>query len=192
MEERIRAVIELKLKALTRLRVGSGVSELPTVDAPIIRYSDGRPYIPASTIKGRLRSIFSSLYPDEVKELFGDPGKEGKLYFSNADLASEAKVETTAGIAIDRSSQAVKRGRLYFYEYLPPSSELTCTIEATDVTSTQLLHLVDCLMKLEYYPIGRGSFLKAELKVKPARGSSLPGKLAAKLREADLLGEQAI
>lgn len=52
-----------QLEATSGLHVGAGAGSLLVVDSPIVRDAGGRPYVPATTIKGAMRSCVDRLGP---------------------------------------------------------------------------------------------------------------------------------
>lgn len=81
-----------KLKAITGLHIGGSKSALDIggIDLNVIKTSEGVPYIPGSSLKGKLRSLLAREYGsesvnrdnDNIKEIFGEsPNKdsEGKI-----------------------------------------------------------------------------------------------------------------
>jgi CRISPR-associated protein Csm3 len=96
----IKGTIECK----TGLRIGGNKSslEIGGLDLNIIKTANGEPYIPGSSLKGKLRSLLGKVRgkekaaddPDEIKNLFGDSGgKEAKgitrLFVRDAHLNTE-------------------------------------------------------------------------------------------------------
>ena len=94
-------IIKTDLTVLTGLHIGSSdaYSAIGTVDSPVIKSSkDGKPIIPGSSLKGKLRSLiaavedtseeFKSVNTDKafIKDMFGSssPIKLARLQFSDA------------------------------------------------------------------------------------------------------------
>ena len=94
-------IIKTDLTVLTGLHIGSSdaYSAIGTVDSPVIKSSkDGKPIIPGSSLKGKLRSLiaavedtseeFKSVNTDKafIKDMFGSssPIKPARLQFSDA------------------------------------------------------------------------------------------------------------
>lgn len=84
--------IEGKIKAVTGLHIGGSKAALDIggIDLNVIKTSEGVPYIPGSSLKGKLRSLLAREYGsesvssdnDNIKEIFGEsPSKEsdGKI-----------------------------------------------------------------------------------------------------------------
>lgn len=184
--------ISLDLVALSRIHIGSGIiSETPTIDKPIVRkIRDGRVkyYIPATSLKGVLRScaitmangryenICTSVKPGEVGKcvnkgeecivcrIFGRPGKQGKIFVSDAET-NTSKVGISVGILIDRKYQTVSKGKLFFYETLPPRTMFSTTIIAKNLTEEEFSLLLESLVELEFRGIGgKSGFVRPILK----------------------------
>jgi len=94
-------IIKTDLTVLTGLHIGGSdaYSAIGTVDSPVIKSSkDGKPIIPGSSLKGKLRSLiaavedtseeFKSVNTDKafIKDMFGSssPIKPARLQFSDA------------------------------------------------------------------------------------------------------------
>ena len=70
--------------ALTPLHAGVGSGGAGIVDLPVAREkATGWPIVPASSIKGTLRSFYSG---EDIKRLFGESDNGGTLVFSDARL----------------------------------------------------------------------------------------------------------
>lgn len=84
--------IEGKIKAVTGLHIGGSKTALDIggIDLNVIKTSEGVPYIPGSSLKGKLRSLLAREYGSEsvnsdndtIKEIFGESptrNSEGKV-----------------------------------------------------------------------------------------------------------------
>ena len=91
-------MLKRKIKVITGLHIGKGKDQIGIgeIDASVIRDRDGYPYIPGSSLKGKIRSLLAYHFksidqikddpkienePDEMKEAFGIASvknKEGK------------------------------------------------------------------------------------------------------------------
>lgn len=138
---KVKIRIEIGLAFYNEYFIGGGKG-LSNIDNHIIKDSVGRPYIPASTVKGRLRHETSRLYnslekdnkciffqqkEDEtcnclVCKMFGNKGvAKGELNFSN--LAAEdynkhlkSLYSVRAGVQINRYLGTTKDDALFFTE----------------------------------------------------------------------------
>lgn len=75
-----------KIKVLTGLHIGAGKEgfEIGEMDNPVVKeYDSGIPYIPGSSLKGKIRFLLEKKYPEGsneynlVQELFGVSAQEG-------------------------------------------------------------------------------------------------------------------
>lgn len=158
--------IKVTLKPLNRMHVGSGRrAENPLIDVPIVRYSNGEPYIPGSTLKGRIRSIYQARF-GEATDLFGDANIPSRIFFDDLQPSGTVETGTTYGIAIERETMSVREGALYAYEYIEPGSvSFTGFVTIENPSSEEVDRIVECLRLLDVYPLGKGSFFKAEVEV---------------------------
>jgi CRISPR-associated protein Csm3 len=155
------AEIRGKITCKTGLRIGGTVETvgIGETDNPIIRHPITRmPYIPGSSLKGKLRSLLETKYSPrtqatgrpcdcaecEICVLFGcgDPrgGKEPtRLIFRDAALTEEsakslsdalpgAFVEVKTEIAMDRNLGSTRRGSLRQQERVPEGTEFDFSI----------------------------------------------------------------
>lgn len=121
------------LKVLTGLHIGdnSGYAPIGALDNPVIRDSySGDPFIPGSSLKGKMRSLLvkASLPegqyimpkcendPEKICRLFGTPGnnqgtnpKTARLQFSDAFLANREELLRTGGITEVKSENTITR-----------------------------------------------------------------------------------
>lgn len=103
---------------------------------------DRKPYVPASAIKGSLRSWAKNvLTADEIETIFGSKEPQaanataGKVQFSNAYLdpnkpivgfddlpewSSDRLTAVSVGIAVDRKTRTASDQKLFHQEYVPP------------------------------------------------------------------------
>lgn len=116
-EEKIRGIlgkvsVEGKLKLLSGMHIGGSkaFSAIGAVDSPVIRNSFNKePYIPGSSIKGKMRYLLARVYAGdgfmksidreekEIKRLFGSSAKNdiiiSRLQFSDLNLSEESKIQ---------------------------------------------------------------------------------------------------
>lgn len=141
--------LDLELVLASRWHAGSGEGSL-TTDRLVRRDPCGRPFIPASTMKGIIRHSCEKLaralgFPDssdphqsDLKEnrsfvafeqmrspidrLFGTKYETGGLFFRNAHMATDRKMTTTVRnrVARYRVLQTAKDKHLFSTEYAPP------------------------------------------------------------------------
>lgn len=95
--------IEYAIEVLTGLHVGGNSDnvEIGGVDKPVIKLSDGKPYIPGSSLKGKIRCLLEQEAGaskvgdnDSINELFGIGDKENpkpsKVIFRDFYLTDES------------------------------------------------------------------------------------------------------
>lgn len=98
-------IIKTDLTVLTGLHIGSSdaYSAIGTVDSPVIKSSkDGKPIIPGSSLKGKLRSLLAAVTPSDYKPEKNDK----KIDYFNKDHSSIKK--------LFGSSAPIKPARLQF------------------------------------------------------------------------------
>lgn len=127
--------VEITLRWLpdSPLHVGSGSKGGGFLDYYLVRDSDGRPMIPGSTVKGRVRAhtlmAYRTLGGTEHREgepcacpvcrLLGSPGASpGTLVFGDLYVEAEQDegVLLKAAVAIDRYTRRTREGHLMFAE----------------------------------------------------------------------------
>lgn len=123
---------KFKFKALLVLKspllLGSGEDEI--TDNDIIKDSDGKPYIPATSFIGVLRSEFIERgIGNEIVKFFGfskdDSGFQSPFYCKDLDLTiNNITVTTRDGVRIDNKTGIAEDGAKYDYEILEPGVEL--------------------------------------------------------------------
>ena len=92
------------IRVLTGLHIGAGndTVEIGGMDNPIIKHPvTGDPYIPGSSIKGKMRSLMEWYY-DKVKDNNGDPCKCGE---------PDCPICRVFGCAIDNSNNSVEKSK---------------------------------------------------------------------------------
>ena len=140
------------LTNLTPLRIGSGKSVAGEVDMPII-YSNGKPFIPGTSLKGALRTEaerfvmadgkeeYKVFFPDTLIQmmddkdyldnlkkcptclLFGAPKLLSRLVVYDAYVVSDYKVTIRTLTSINRITGAQKFRSLYTIEYVEPGAK---------------------------------------------------------------------
>ena len=122
--------MKYKIEFFDFWHLGSGVSAGATLDALVIKDTDGLPYVPAKTIKGILREMVEVIDEEKAKIIFGQEGSnQAKSYFSNATLQEEeqkvlranpslkkhfydkitsTKIDTQSGLALDKTLREIE------------------------------------------------------------------------------------
>jgi len=127
----------IKIKVITGLHIGIGSDrpEIGGIDNPVIKDPISKlPYIPGSSLKGKLRSLLetesNNFSKKVIADAFGDDdntptrfifrdislSKEDSEAFKNGNIQTEAKTE----IKIDRETGTATRGALRVTERIPP------------------------------------------------------------------------
>jgi CRISPR/Cas system CSM-associated protein Csm3 (group 7 of RAMP superfamily) len=121
--------------------------------------ADGKPYLPASTLRGSLREVTGRSDPPAMHRLFGfaedDQGQCGAVRVYDAFLAaspnqpavpgywSAARATTIRhGVAIDPVTGTAEERKLFRYEYLPAGSIFNLELEADRLTEDELARLL--------------------------------------------------
>jgi CRISPR-associated protein Csm3 len=183
-----RLIVSGVIEAITPLHIGSGKPEIEIgeVDLPVLTDPDGRPYIPGSSLKGRVRieaeriarqKGLSVCKPPEVRymcgslkenpddfciccRIFGTAGKvsvASKVKFRDAYPLS--KVETLlerAGIAIDRDKGTVAAGP-YTIQAVPAGVHFGLEIVCENMSEDELRLLKAALKSVEDSALGGSS-----------------------------------
>lgn len=125
-----KVILSGEIKVISGLRIGAGKDdvELGSPELPIVKTKDKQPFIPGSSLKGKMRSLLAkctgAMYPEQdigiVKDLFGESGNNDadelninstKLIFRDSypsqKIITESKYENT----IIRSTGAAKNPR---------------------------------------------------------------------------------
>lgn len=184
-----RLIISGIIEALTPLRIGSGKGEVEIGEAelPVLTTPDGQPYIPGSSLKGRVRAEAERIArqngayvckPPDVRNMCGtlrrniddfciccrmfgtagDVSLASKVKFRDAYPIS--KVETLlerTGIAIDREKGVAVRGALYIIQGVPAGTKFTLEIVAENVSDEELKLLKAALKSVEDSALGGAS-----------------------------------
>ena len=129
--------LRIKIKVLTGLHIGIGTDrpEIGGIDNPVIKDPVTQlPYIPGSSLKGKLRSLLETESTNFIKQViataFGDDentptrfifrdiflSERDRKNFENGSIQTEAKTE----IKIDREKGTAAHGALRVTERIPP------------------------------------------------------------------------
>lgn len=158
LEKRI--LIRGTITAETPLHIGSmDVEELAKVDMPILKDHNGKPYIPGSSLKGKVRSEAERIarasgitvcFPPQTDsmckdtlciccQIFGSPKKAGKIKFRDA-FCTNPPERTIArpGIGMDRKTGTSARGALFEIEGVPAGTTFNFEIILENLTDEEL------------------------------------------------------
>lgn len=97
-------VISGKIKLLTGLHIGGSKADLDIggIDLNVIKTPNGIPFIPGSSLKGKLRSLLAKAEgspsvdedTDEIKAIFGDTGDDKKREGFTRLIVRDAELDT--------------------------------------------------------------------------------------------------
>lgn len=184
-----RVIISGTIEAVTPLHIGSGKPEVEIgeVDLPVLRDPRGQPYIPGSSLKGRIRTeaerIARKMGMDVCKppnvdsmcgskksqvenfciccKIFGTAGKislASKVKFRDAyPLENIERLLERTGIAIDREMGTVAKGALYTIEAVPAGAKFGLEIVADNLSDDELKLLKAALKSVEDSALGGSS-----------------------------------
>ncbi len=155
---RITAIID------TALCIGDSGSSETGADKSTVKTSDGKLYIPASTLKGVWRHACETIAPSQgytvcdspraenmcasnhcvICQIFGSPTLESRIFISDLKLDNDLGTETTtirSGVTINRNRKVAEDQRLYFTETSRPNAEFEFSGDVTigrDITDKQV------------------------------------------------------
>lgn len=187
LEKRI--ILSGVIEAVTPLHIGSGKPEVDIgeVELPVLVAPDGQPYIPGSSLKGRVRAEAERIArqkglpvckPPEVDHMCGSRkssindfciccrifGTAGKISLASKvkfrDAYPIGKVEQLlerTGIAIDRETGTVSRGALYTIQAVPAGTRFNLEIVAENMSEEELKLLKAALKSVEDSALGGSS-----------------------------------
>jgi CRISPR-associated protein Csm3 len=174
---------------VTPLHIGSGKPEveLGEVDLPVLTDPEGRPYIPGSSLKGRVRTEAERIArqkgmdvckPPDVKNMCGSLKRNlddfcvcCKIFGTAGDLSVASKVKfrdayplskvetllERSGIAIDRDKGTVVRGALYTIQAIPAGVQFGLEIVCENMSEDELRLLKAALKSVEDSALGGSS-----------------------------------
>lgn len=183
-----------EIEAVTALHIGSGKKdiEIGDIDMPVLKDTAGQPYIPGSSLKGKVRSeaeriarkegMFVCTPPDSMCGKIKNPeefciccrifGTSGKIFVASKvkfrDAYPTKSIETMltrTGIAIDREQGSAASGALYTVEAVPAGSAFSFEIVGDNLTEDELGMLLAAMKSVEDSAIG-GSTSRGFGKVK--------------------------
>lgn len=135
--------LEVTVELSSDLHVAGTGRGVALIDRCIELDAEGRPYIPSTSFKGRVRAHYERLMhalgydlkgckppkPDTmcndpenlcpVCALFGSPVQQSRVEFTHLKPESRWEPTTRIGIGINRKLNTVEQGRLFFYEAAP-------------------------------------------------------------------------
>jgi CRISPR-associated protein Csm3 len=204
-------LIDGEMVCETGLHVGAGKGSLDLggADNPVVKDAFGRPYVPGSTLRGKLRSLLEQsaglVSPADLVYLSRRRGQEVRIHQSN-DPGDEVcllfgrnpgRMERVSGEAFDTTHATPARLTAYDapldLESITPQMRENLDDELTEVKSENAIDRVTCQANartLERVPAGARFRVRFVLDVLCAEDRELVAKLAEGLRllEDDSLG----
>lgn len=120
-------ILEGEMQCLTGLHIGAGKGslEIGGADNPVVKDAHGRPYVPGSSLRGKLRSLLEQTsgmaVPSELVYLSKRKGQEVRIHQSDRPDdevcllfgRSPGRLEKTTGETLDSSSATPARLAVY-------------------------------------------------------------------------------
>jgi len=161
-----RAIITGTLTTKTNLHIGSGeeayLDEKKGSVNVVVRTKNKRPYIPASSLRGFLRSQIVD--PTLRQAIFGlgrqksgseETGNAGQLRIYDAQVSEVVNANYISRTSIDPLTQVAKEHHLSTHEIIPPETEFSLTLELDNSTTEQIKALLQELAILGLSPSGQ-------------------------------------
>lgn len=184
-----RVILLGTLATVTPLHIGSGRPEVEIgeVDMPILRNPNGRPYVPGSSLKGRVRTEVERIAKQEGRyictppdvgqmcgtlrnrvedfclacRIFGTAGRisvASKVKFRDAYPVEEvSELLERTGTAIDRKRGSVARGALYTIEAVPAGVKFGLEVVGENLSDEEWRFLLAGLKSVEDSALGGSS-----------------------------------
>ncbi len=204
-------VVEGEILCETGLHIGAGKGslEIGGADNPVVKDAFGLPYIPGSTLRGRLRSLLEQssglAVPAELVYVSKRKGQEVRIHQSDRpddDVCvlfgrNPGRVERVAGEALDAVNVTPSRLAVYdaplVVESITPQMRENLDDELTEVKSENAVDRITSQANprtLERVPTGARFRIRLILDVLCEEDKALAGRLAEGLRllEDDALG----
>src|SRR5450432_2184842 len=204
-------ILEGDLHCETGLHVGAGKGslEIGGSDNPVVKDSSGRPYVPGSSLRGRIRSLLEqatgAAVPSELVFLSKRKGQEVRIHQSDRPDdeicilfgRSPGRMEKVSGGDIDSNYATPARLSVFdaplILDSITSQMRETLDDELTEVKSENAIDRITSQANprtLERVPAGARFRIRMVLDVLCAEDSTLPALLAQGLRllEDDALG----
>ncbi len=136
--------IRCKLTTVDLMHIGTGKMGLGGTRTILVQRFRGRPFIPSSTIRGRMRWIlrlvlpllrnatvpsqldaFLKRWPSDdalIAHLLGTADHAGTVVVTSALCDGEVKTDIIPGVRLSAQTRSVARGALFFHEMVPPGT----------------------------------------------------------------------
>jgi CRISPR-associated protein Csm3 len=204
-------ILEGEMTCVTGLHIGAGKGslEIGGADNPVVKDAYGRPYVPGSSLRGRLRSLLEQAtgmaVPAELVYLSKRRGQEVRIHQSNRPDdeicllfgRSPGRVEKTTGETLDASAATPARLAVYDapldLDSISESMRENLDDELTEVKSENAIDRITSQANprtLERVPAGAKFHIRLVMDVLCAEDKALPGRVleALRLLEDDSLG----
>jgi len=204
-------ILEGELTCETGLHIGAGKGslEIGGADNPVVKDSHGRPYVPGSTLRGRVRSLLEqatgAAVPSELVYISKRKGQEVRIHQSDRPDdeicllfgRSPGRMEKVGGGDIEGGIATPARLSVFDAPLVPesitPQMRETLDDELTEVKSENAIDRITSQSNprtLERVPAGARFRIRMVLDVLCSEDTALPAVLAQGLRllEDDTLG----
>ncbi len=204
-------ILEGELTCETGLHIGAGKGslEIGGADNPVVKDSHGRPYVPGSTLRGRLRSLLEqatgAAIPSELVYISKRKGQEVRIHQSDRPDdeicllfgRSPSRMEKVGGGDIDGGIATPARLSVFdaplVVESITPQMRETLDDELTEVKSENAIDRITSQSNprtLERVPAGARFKIRIVVDILCPEDAALPALLAQGLRllEDDTLG----
>ena len=204
-------ILEGEMHCETGLHIGAGKGslEIGGADNPVVKDSHGRPYVPGSTLRGRIRSLLEQAtgmaIPSELVFISKRKGQEVRIHQSDRPDdeicilfgRSPGRMEKVGGGDIESNNATPARLSVFDAPLVPdsitPQMRETLDDELTEVKSENAIDRITSQANprtLERVPAGARFRIRMVLDVLCAEDASLPPLVVQGLRllEDDALG----
>jgi len=204
-------ILEGEMHCETGLHVGAGKGslEIGGADNPVVKDAHGRPYVPGSTLRGRIRALLEQstgmAVPSELVFISKRKGQEVRIHQSDRPDdeicilfgRSPGRMEKVGGGDVESNHATPARLSVFDAPLVPesitPQMRETLDDELTEVKSENAIDRITSQANprtLERVPAGARFRVRMVLDILCAEDSVLPGLLAQGLRllEDDALG----
>lgn len=204
-------ILEGQLQCQTGLHIGAGKGslEIGGADNPVVKDSFGRPYVPGSSLRGRLRSLLEHAHglavPSELVYLSRRKGQEVRIHQSDRPDdeicllfgRNPGRMERVSGDPLEASSASPSRLTVYDApldpESITPQMRENLDDELTEVKSENAIDRITSQANprtLERVPAGARFNVRFVLDILCEEDKALPAVLLEGMRllEDDTLG----
>jgi CRISPR-associated protein Csm3 len=200
---------EIQCESGLHIGAGKGSLEIGGADNPVVKDSHGRPYVPGSTLRGRLRALLEqatgAAVPSELVYISKRKGQEVRIHQSDRPDdeicllfgRSPGRMEKVGGGELDGAHATPARLSVFdaplIAESITPQMRETLDDELTEVKSENAIDRITSQANprtLERVPAGARFRIRMVLDVLCPEDSALPAFLVQGLRllEDDTLG----